>query len=102
MTLVKEAYVAFNPVHISLLGADRVVQDPDARTDLVQQAQRRWCGRCLTGPMMSVTVFMTLWASYQYMYTHTVSEISKLRKPTTRMVVAPDGVSGFDRRHTSC
>ena len=49
MTLVKEPNVAFNPIRIRLLGADRVVQHPDARTHLVQQAWRRGCGRCLIG-----------------------------------------------------
>ena len=47
MTLVKETYVAFNPIHVGLLGADRVVQDPDARPHLVEQARGRWFSGCL-------------------------------------------------------
>ena len=47
VALVKELYVAFNPLHIGLLGAGRVLQDPDARPHLVQQARGRWFSWCL-------------------------------------------------------
>ena len=45
VALVKVPDVAFNPIHIRLLGAYRIVLDPDAGTDLVEQARsQRRCG----------------------------------------------------------
>ena len=42
--LAKINDVAFNPIDISLLGADGIVLDPDAVTHLIEQAARLWAG----------------------------------------------------------
>lgn len=49
MTLVKEPDEALNSIQIRRLGANRVLQYADARSYLVQHAQRRGRGRGLIG-----------------------------------------------------
>ena len=98
MPLVKVFDVAFNPIDVRLLSADRVMQHPQPRAHLIKQARLLHAAVKIGGRGDVGDGIHGFSDAEIIMYKYTVHKIKRLCKPCVGLVVARDAFPRAVRR----